>query len=56
MKKIYVLDTPARRPTRVAGAAAPREPRFSAMRAFEAYVNVRYERLRRYVRVGGACA
>ena len=34
MKKIYVLDTPARRPTRV----APKVP---------------YERLRRYVRVGG---
>jgi hypothetical protein len=52
MKKIYVLDTPARRPTRVARRASPDASGAGrAIQAFETFV-VPYERLRRFVRVG----
>ena len=51
MMKIYVLDTPARRPTRVARRASPDASGAErAIRAFETFV-VPYERLRRFVRV-----
>jgi hypothetical protein len=50
MKNIYVLDTPARRPTRAAGAS-PHASRASVRRERVRCSKVRCERLRRYVGV-----